>query len=233
MSKVIIPADYRPALSLYDTQKAIGLIKRLFEDMLCGALNLRRVSSPLFVPSDSGLNDNLNGVERPVKFDVKDTGADAPLMDSFEIVESIKERGEIFVSPDIAQLEARSANRSTLRLMSLISVYNKWIETVLPELRELAAARALRIVKVTDAKFISKTKHGEYWQVSYDLITWDAPNNFSVVPRVESATLFMDISYEPGMRETVLGRSLSQYMESGGDPAVAFKFGVRDIVIQE
>ena len=43
----------------------------------------------------------------------------------------------------------------------------------------------------------------------------------------------MDISYEPGMRETVLGRSLSQYMESGGDPAVAFKFGVRDIVIQE
>ncbi len=138
-----------------------------------------------------------------------------------------------FVSPDIAQLEARSANRSTLRLMSLISVYNKWIETVLPELRELADARALRIVKVTDAKFISKTKHGEYWQVSYDLTTWDAPNNFSVVPRVESATLFMDISYEPGMRETVLGRSLSQYMESGGDPAVAFKFGVRDIVIQE
>ena len=138
-----------------------------------------------------------------------------------------------FVSPDIAQLEARSTNRSTLRLMSLISVYNKWIETVLPELRELAAARALRIVKVTDAKFISKTKYGEYWQVSYDLTTWDAPNNFSVVPRVESATLFMDISYEPGMRETVLGRSLSQYMESGGDPAVAFKFGVRDIVIQE
>ncbi|MBR4086721.1 MAG: aspartate--ammonia ligase [Clostridia bacterium] len=82
MSKVMIPAGYRPALSLYDTQKAIGLIKRLFEDMLCGALNLRRVSSPLFVPSDSGLNDNLNGVERPVKFDVKDTGADAEVVHS-------------------------------------------------------------------------------------------------------------------------------------------------------
>ena len=78
----MIPAGYRPALSLYDTQKAIGLIKRLFEDMLCGALNLRRVSSPLFVPSDSGLNDNLNGVERPVKFDVKDTGADAEVVHS-------------------------------------------------------------------------------------------------------------------------------------------------------
>ncbi len=82
MSKVTIPAGYRPALSLYDTQKAIGLIKRLFEDMLCGALNLRRVSSPLFVPSDSGLNDNLNGVERPVWFDVKDTGSNAEVVHS-------------------------------------------------------------------------------------------------------------------------------------------------------
>ncbi len=82
MSKVIIPAGYRPALSLYDTQKAIGLIKRLFEDMLCGALNLRRVSSPLFVPSDSGLNDNLSGVERPVAFDLKDTGTYAEVVHS-------------------------------------------------------------------------------------------------------------------------------------------------------
>ena len=82
MSKVTIPAGYRPALSLYDTQKAIGLIKRLFEDMLCGALNLRRVSSPLFVPSSSGLNDNLNGVERPVSFDVKDTGSNAEVVHS-------------------------------------------------------------------------------------------------------------------------------------------------------
>ena len=82
MSNVKIPAGYKPALSLYDTQKAIGLIKRLFEDMLSGALNLRRVSSPLFVPSASGLNDNLNGVERPVRFDVKDTGADAEVVHS-------------------------------------------------------------------------------------------------------------------------------------------------------
>ncbi len=82
MSNVTIPAGYKPALSLYDTQKAIGLIKRLFEDMLCGALNLRRVSSPLFVPSASGLNDNLSGVERPVRFDLKDTGTDAEVVHS-------------------------------------------------------------------------------------------------------------------------------------------------------
>ena len=82
MSKVIIPAGYKPLLSLYDTQKAIGLNKRLFADMLCGALNLRRVSAPLFVDAATGLNDDLNGVERPVSFDVKDTGASAQVVHS-------------------------------------------------------------------------------------------------------------------------------------------------------
>ncbi len=82
MSKVIIPEGYKPLLSLYDTQKAIGLNKRLFADMLCGALNLRRVSAPLFVDAASGLNDDLNGVERPVAFDMKDTGVNAQVVHS-------------------------------------------------------------------------------------------------------------------------------------------------------
>ena len=82
MSKIILPPDYRPALNLYDTQKAIGLIKRLFEDMLCGALNLRRVSAPLFVEASSGLNDDLSGHEKPVDFSIKDTGTHAQVVHS-------------------------------------------------------------------------------------------------------------------------------------------------------
>ena len=71
MSKqTVIPAGYKPSLDLYQTQKAIGMLKRLFEDNLSGALRLRRVSAPLFVSASSGLNDNLNGVERPVSFDI-------------------------------------------------------------------------------------------------------------------------------------------------------------------
>ena len=65
MSKTYIPADYAPLLNLYDTQKATALLKRVFEDTLCGNLHLRRVSAPLFVEAASGLNDNLNGVEPP------------------------------------------------------------------------------------------------------------------------------------------------------------------------
>ncbi|MBQ3557714.1 MAG: aspartate--ammonia ligase [Oscillospiraceae bacterium] len=71
MSKqTVIPEGYKPSLDLYQTQKAIGMLKRLFEDNLSGALRLRRVSAPLFVSASSGLNDNLNGVERPVSFDI-------------------------------------------------------------------------------------------------------------------------------------------------------------------
>ena len=70
MSKSRIPEGYVPSLDLYQTQKAIGMLKRVFEDSLAGALRLHRVSAPLFVAASSGLNDNLNGVERPVSFDI-------------------------------------------------------------------------------------------------------------------------------------------------------------------
>ena len=70
MQETIIPAGYRSLLDIYDTQKAISLLKRLFEDRLGALLNLHRVSAPLFVDEASGLNDNLNGVERPVDFDI-------------------------------------------------------------------------------------------------------------------------------------------------------------------
>ena len=66
-----IPQGYAPLLSIYETQKAIGLLKRVFEDTLCGSLRLHRVSAPLFVAASSGLNDDLNGVERPVAFDIR------------------------------------------------------------------------------------------------------------------------------------------------------------------
>ncbi|MBR1975319.1 MAG: aspartate--ammonia ligase [Clostridia bacterium] len=82
MSKVTIPKDYQSTLSLYDTQTAIGLLKRTFEERLCLALNLKRVSAPLFVDPTTGLNDDLSGVERPVRFDLKETGTDAVVVHS-------------------------------------------------------------------------------------------------------------------------------------------------------
>ena len=82
MSKVIIPENYRAALGSYDTQKAIGMIHILFEEKLCDTLNLKRVSAPLFLEAATGLNDDLNGVERPVTFDIKDINAEAQVVHS-------------------------------------------------------------------------------------------------------------------------------------------------------
>lgn len=82
MSKVIVPKNYKTALGLYDTQTAIGLLKRTFEERLCLALNLKRVSAPLFVDPATGLNDDLSGKERPVRFDLKETGKDAVVVHS-------------------------------------------------------------------------------------------------------------------------------------------------------
>lgn len=82
MSKIIIPKGYTSVLNIYETQKAIGKLKRTFEDKLCLALNLRRVSAPLFVDPDSGLNDDLSGVERPVSFSIKETGDNAVIVHS-------------------------------------------------------------------------------------------------------------------------------------------------------
>ncbi len=82
MSHIYIPDDYRPLLSMYDTQKAIGTIKRQFADTLAATLQLHRVSAPLFLEASTGLNDDLNGYERKVTFDIKDTGTQAQVVQS-------------------------------------------------------------------------------------------------------------------------------------------------------
>ncbi len=82
MSHTCIPAGYHSVLNLYETQEAISVIKKLFQGNLSHALNLKRVSAPLFVDGNSGLNDNLNGVERPVSFDILETGETAEVVHS-------------------------------------------------------------------------------------------------------------------------------------------------------
>ena len=84
MSNLTIPEGYVSALSIKETQHAIKYIKDHFERQLAKQLNLTRVSAPLFVIPSSGLNDNLNGVERPVSFEIKDLGGE-----TVEVVHSL------------------------------------------------------------------------------------------------------------------------------------------------
>ena len=82
MNKVYIPDGYQPVLDAYDTQRAIAYIKETFQEEFSKALNLKRVSAPLFVTENSGLNDNLNGYERPVSFDIPAVQTDAQVVHS-------------------------------------------------------------------------------------------------------------------------------------------------------
>ena len=82
MSNCYIPAGYRAPLTGYDMQRAIEFVKSSFQENLKFALNLRRVSAPLFVEASTGLNDDLNGVERAVSFDIPDAGRDAQVVHS-------------------------------------------------------------------------------------------------------------------------------------------------------
>ena len=82
MNTVFIPENYAPILDAYDTQRAIAYIKETFQEEFSKALNLKRVSAPLFVMENSGLNDNLNGFERPVAFDIPAVGTDAQVVHS-------------------------------------------------------------------------------------------------------------------------------------------------------
>ena len=77
-----IPEGYAPILDLYQTQTAIGDLKQSFQRELATALNLKRATAPLFVDPASGLNDNLNGVERPVSFDIKGVDTVAEVVQS-------------------------------------------------------------------------------------------------------------------------------------------------------
>ena len=79
---LIIPRNYNPVLNLRDTEIAIKLVKDFFETELSRALNLTRVSAPIMVTPESGLNDNLNGVERPVSFDILETGKNVEIVHS-------------------------------------------------------------------------------------------------------------------------------------------------------
>ncbi len=81
-NNLVVPEDYLPSLSLRETELAIKQIKDRVESQLADTLNLTRVSAPLFVRKETGLNDDLNGVERPVSFEIKDLGANVEIVHS-------------------------------------------------------------------------------------------------------------------------------------------------------
>ncbi len=138
--KYAIPENYVSYLSIYDTQKAISLLKRLFEDRLGALLNLQRVSAPLFVDEASGLNDNLNGYERPVSFDILRSEHRAEIVQSLAKWKrlALKRYGFYPGKGIVADMDA--VRRDEDELDALHSVYVDqwdWEKVILPENRNI------------------------------------------------------------------------------------------------
>ena len=138
--KTYIPEGYESILSVYDTQKAISLLKRLFEDRLGALLNLYRVSAPLFVEADSGLNDNLNGYERPVTFDILRSDATAHVVQSLAKWKRLALKRYCFFPGKGLYTDMDAIRRDEDELDNLHSIYVDqwdWEKVILPENRNL------------------------------------------------------------------------------------------------
>ncbi len=140
MHKTYIPDGYEPYLTLYETQNAIGIIHTVFESHLSKNLNLKRVSAPLFVDPKTGLNDNLNGIERPVSFEVPATGT------SVEVVQSLAKWKRMALHRyDFRPGKGLYTNMNAIRrdetLDNLHSIYVDqwdWEKVITPEQRNIA-----------------------------------------------------------------------------------------------
>jgi len=138
MSKLTIPAHYVPVIDFMESQRAIKKIKDFFQQELAYGLRLRRVTAPLFVDPETGLNDNLNGIERTVNFTVKDMG-DKPV----EIVQSLAKwkrmaLGKYGIEPGSGIYTDMNAIRRDEELDNLHSIYVDqwdWEKVILKEQR--------------------------------------------------------------------------------------------------
>lgn len=138
--KTVLPEGYQSLLTMYDTQKAISLLKRLFEDRLGALLNLYRVSAPLFVAENSGLNDNLNGVERPVAFDILRSDTRAEVVQSLAKWKRLALKRYGFFPGKGLYTDMDAIRRDEDELDNLHSVYVDqwdWEKIILPEDRKL------------------------------------------------------------------------------------------------
>lgn len=138
--KTVIPENYKSLLTIYETQKAISLLHRLFEDNLAASLNLYRVSAPLFVVENSGLNDNLNGYERPVSFDILHASQRAEVVQSLAKWKRMALKRYGFYPGCGIYTDMNAIRRDEDELDNLHSVYVDqwdWEKIILPENRNI------------------------------------------------------------------------------------------------
>lgn len=190
MEKFIIPKDYHSELNLHDTQIAIKTVKDFFQNLLSQRLNLSRVSAPLFVDPDSGLNDNLNGVERPVTFDIKEqNGREAEVVQSLAKWKryALKKYGFSDGEGLYTDMNAIRRDEITDNIHSIFVDQWDWEKIIKKDDRTIATL--MDTVKVV-YKCLRKTE--KYMAIQYDYIEEILPHDIFFVTTQELADMFPD-----------------------------------------
>ncbi len=203
MSKHTIPTNYKSELNLYDTQIAIKKVKDFFQTLLAERLHLLRVSAPLFVDPESGLNDNLNGIERPVTFDIKYQNAREG-----EIVQSLakwkryalKKYGFSAGEGLYTDMSAIRRDEETDNIHSVYVDQWDWEKIITREERTLDT---LKSTVNNVYKVLRKTE--KYMSIHYDYITEILPEEIFFITTQELADMFPD--YTPKEREYYIAKA--------------------------
>ena len=201
MDSSYLPAGYKPLLDIRQTQVAIKKVKDFFERDLAIQLNLTRVSAPLFVRSDSGLNDTLNGVERPVAFDIKDMDSDVEIVQSLAKWKrrALKDYGFKPGEGLYADMNAIRRDEDTDNLHSVFVDQWDWEKIITPEQRNVDT------LKRTVRAIYRSLRHTEtYIAEEYDFVGKFLPDEISFITTQELEDMYPDLT--PKQRETEIAR---------------------------
>ena len=197
MAKLVIPKNYKSELNLYETQIAIKTVKDFFQSLLAERLHLLRVSAPLFVEPASGLNDNLNGVERPVSFDIgEQEGAKGEIVQSLAKWKryALKQYGFSEGEGLYTDMSAIRRDEITDNIHSIYVDQWDWEKIISREARTLDTLQeTVRIVY----QVLRKTE--KYMSIHFDYINEILPPDIFFITTRELEEMFPD--YSPKERE--------------------------------
>lgn len=203
MANITIPENYTSSLNLYETQVAIKTVKDFFQNLLAERLNLLRVSAPLFVDPRSGLNDNLNGVERPVAFDIMyQDGREGEIVHSLAKWKryALKKYGFSAGEGLYTDMSAIRRDEITDNIHSIYVDQWDWEKIITKEERNLDT---LKDVVRTVYKVLRKTE--KYLAIQYDYIEEILPHDIFFITTGELEEMFPN--YTPKEREYYIAKA--------------------------
>lgn len=189
-----------------------------FASTLLTASNTSEINSVIFQPN----NLSVNRTKKPISAN--------QLGDSIQEQLIKKYISEYFyIIPDSENLASRTLGDSIMAALSSPKVFSQWKKNKVPKMIEMAEKKMLQKIIIENEIL----KKGDYFEVHYELKTWEKPNIISENPKTEKGIIYLKTRFEKGLRDTRSGANfdVQKYIKNGGDPAALFKFMVMEIKI--